>query len=306
MQPVHNLPQVSVVMPVYNAERHLETAVRSILNQTWKDLEFICVDDGSNDRSLQILQGLAHEDNRIKILSRTNRGIVDSLNDGIALARGEFVARMDADDVSLPHRLGQQLDYLNSHPEVLCVGSRALKIDSDGDPLGVWRVPLTHQEIDAHHIEKGSGGGMIHPAILARRQALIRAGGYAPKTDLAEDLDLLLRLAEIGRLANIENILLHYRVNAQGLSISRRAEQDFQTYRVVNAARHRRNLPDFQPPAEPWVPSEEHQLRMKILTARSEKFWRTARKYAWQLIRRRPSSKLGWLVLFQSLIYPTF
>ena len=292
-------PRISVVMPVYNTGSHLSRALRSILNQTWKDLEVLCVDDGSTDDSLKILQKLELTDRRIRILSRPNTGIVGALNDGVALACGEFIARMDADDFSLPQRFAAQIAFLEAHPEVVCLGCCALKVDADGDPIEIWRVPLTHEAIDAHHIKNASGGGIIHPTAMLRRETLVKAGGYARGTDLAEDLDLWLRLAENGRLANLEDVLLHYRVAATGLSVSRRVEQEHQTLRVLNAARVRRNLPPLAA-REPWLPSEEYQLRLNIISARAEKFWRSARKYAWRLIRLRPSSKLGWLALIQS------
>src|ERR1700726_1508117 len=119
-------PTISVLMPVYNAERYVAEAVESILSQTFADFEFIIIDDGSKDRSLAILEEYAARDPRIRLVSRPNTGIVKALNQGLALASGELVARMDADDIAMPERLAKQRDYLADHPECVMVGSRVL------------------------------------------------------------------------------------------------------------------------------------------------------------------------------------
>ncbi len=294
-------PRVSVIMPVYNGEKTLGLAVESVLQQTYRDLELICVDDGSTDESPALLRTFAERDRRMIVICRPNTGIVGAMNDGLAVARGEYIARMDHDDYSLPQRLERQVEFMDAQPDVVCSGSRALRVDPDGDPIEVWRVPLTHEEIDAHHIVRGSGGGIIHPAAMFRREAMTRLGGYQASAELAEDLDLWLRFAETGRLANLEEILLYYRVSQSGLSLSRREAQAKRAHEVVNAARRRRTMPPA-PPEEPWVPSQEYQLRSNIIAAKAEGYWRTARKYAFRLLRQRPVSKLAWLVLFQSTI----
>src|SRR3954465_13575599 len=115
-------PIVSVVMPVYNAQRYLAEAVDSILAQTWRYFEFVIVDDGSTDRSPKLLERYAVRDSRIKLTLRPNTGIVGALNDGIAAASGEFPARMDADDVALPRRLEKQVAYLTELPKVMALG----------------------------------------------------------------------------------------------------------------------------------------------------------------------------------------
>src|ERR1051325_1151561 len=112
-------PTVSVLLPVYNAERYLESALQSVLGQTFSDFEVIAVDDGSKDNSKKILERFAANDPRIRVISRPNTGIVGALNDGLAVARGEFIARMDADDVALPGRFQAQLDYLRGHPDCI-------------------------------------------------------------------------------------------------------------------------------------------------------------------------------------------
>src|SRR6476661_6105481 len=125
-------PPVSVLMPVYNAGRYVAEAVESILGQTYADFEFLIVDDGSTDRSRAILERYAARDPRIRLVSRPNTGYAAALNELLGLARGELVARMDADDVALPERLLRQVNYLRAHPEVVCVGTAVHLIDGGG------------------------------------------------------------------------------------------------------------------------------------------------------------------------------
>ena len=117
-------PKTSVVMPMYNAERYVAGATGSILAQTFTDFEFVIVNDGSTDRSLEIVRHYERLDARVRVLSRPNTGIVGALNDGLSLARGEYIARMDADDIAYPHRLERQATYLDDHPDCVAVGRR--------------------------------------------------------------------------------------------------------------------------------------------------------------------------------------
>ncbi len=133
-------PSISVLMPVYNTERYVAEAIESILAQTFGDFEFIIVNDGSTDDSLAILRRYEQQDQRIRLITRPNTGIVGALNDGLALARAELVARMDADDVSLPERLGKQRDFMSSHPGCVAMSTAYTIMDPDG--LEMWDVPL--------------------------------------------------------------------------------------------------------------------------------------------------------------------
>ena len=140
------MPKVSVVMSVYNGERHLREAVDSILNQTFGDLEFIIVDDGSRDRTWEILQ--SYDDSRIVLLrNEQNIGLTKSLNRGLAATRGEYVARMDADDVSLPQRLERQVGFLDQHPEIGLVGCAFLQINEGGQEFEIFHPPLKNEDI---------------------------------------------------------------------------------------------------------------------------------------------------------------
>lgn len=213
-------PVISVVMPVYNAARFLRDAVNSVLTQTFADFELIAVDDGSTDQSRDILESLAATDRRIRIISRANTGIVGALNDGLAVARGEFIARMDADDLSLPIRFERQLTWLRANPDHVGVGSYFNYIDQRSARVK-WNPRLTeHDDIEAS-LMTGDGGTLIHPSIMVRREAIDQAGRYRIEAQWIEDLDLYLRLARIGRLANIPEVLVDYRFHKSSVNFTR-------------------------------------------------------------------------------------
>ena len=195
-------PAISVLMPVYNAELYVAEAVESVLAQTFTDFELITIDDGSTDRSSRILEGYAGLDSRIRLVSRPNTGIVGALNEGASMARGEIIARMDADDVSLPERFAKQFEYLLAHPDCDAAGSRVLLIDPEGAPICEINEERSHEEIDRAHMSRRTGA-ITHPAAMMRSEALHAVGGYRQECLWAEDFDLFLRMAEIGRLANL-------------------------------------------------------------------------------------------------------
>ena len=206
-------PLISVCMPVYNAERYVSEAIESVLSQTFKDFEFLILDDGSTDGSLAILKGYAERDPRIRLTSRPNKGLAPTLNELMNQARGEFVARMDADDISLPERLERQADYLRNHPDCVIVGCHALVIDSDGDPICVWFKDSGHEILDAQNLLGNRGTSLCHPAVIMRRQPVLEVGRYYERFRIGEDLDLFPKLSERGRLANLPEALLKYRTH---------------------------------------------------------------------------------------------
>ena len=173
-------PLISVCMPVYNAGKYLADAVESILGQTFADFEFLILDDGSTDDSLEILRRYADRDPRIRLTSRPNKGLVASLNELIDQSRGEFIARMDGDDISLPERFQKQVDYLRAHPGCLLVGSRVRLIDPEGDPLCDWCTLQDHEAIDASYLRGQRDTLVSHPVIMMRRDAVLAIGKYRP------------------------------------------------------------------------------------------------------------------------------
>ncbi|NNK47017.1 MAG: glycosyltransferase family 2 protein, partial [Altererythrobacter sp.] len=134
-----SLPKVSVVMPIYNVEKFVGAAVQSVLNQSFEDFELICVDDGGDDRSMQIVREFI--DPRIRIVCQSNRGLAGARNTGIAHARADFVALLDSDDIWHPDKLALHYIHLNANPDIGVSYSGSKLIDSDGNPLGVTMRP---------------------------------------------------------------------------------------------------------------------------------------------------------------------
>jgi glycosyltransferase involved in cell wall biosynthesis len=294
-------PTISVVMPVYNAATYLRAAVESILAQTFRDFELIALDDGSTDASLEILRQMAQQDTRIRVISRPNTGIVGALNDGVAAARGEFIARMDADDIALPHRFRRQLDFLRDNPGCVAVGSDVLQIDSDGDPICVQHWAETHEEIDKMLLH--GGGGLAHPTAMIRTTAMQQIGGYRTEYQWVEDKDLWLRLAEIGQLANLPAPLLQYRLHETSVCWQRETEQRRLWDKLLDETYHRRGLeatpPKLQSSQRQAVRASRMRAKWIRAAARSGNY-RTAAKHARKLLRECPLQASTWITLLRA------
>src|SRR5436190_623470 len=180
--------RVSVLLPVWNGEAFLEQAMESILRQTLSSFELIVIDDGSTDRTAAIAEEFASRDNRVRVLRRLHEGLSATLNAGIAAARGEYIARMDADDISVPDRLRKQVAYLDAHPACVAVGTWFEVVDEAARHIGLKTFVTTHGEISAALLRCVSP--MAHPTIVARRDAVRGAGGYDARRYPSEDLDL--------------------------------------------------------------------------------------------------------------------
>lgn len=250
---------VSVTMPVYNAERYVAEAVQSVLAQTHRELELIIVDDGSTDGTLAILQRLAAQDPRIRLSSRANRGISATRNECLAQARGEFIAVLDADDVAMPDRFDRQVQYLRDHPDCLCVGGAIQEIDEQGRELIQTRFPTEDSAIQESALS--AGPSLCHSAVLMRREAVERVGGYREEVSSAEDLDLWLRLGERGRLANLPDIVVKYRVHTDSVSATGREEQWRCVKNACEQAYQRRGIPPREISSEPWRPANNRSAR---------------------------------------------
>jgi len=208
-------PRVSVLMPVHNGERFLREAVESILDQDYADFEFIIVDDGSTDNTAEILG--TYSDPRIVCLShKTNLGIVHALNCGLETARGELIARQDADDVSLPHRLEQQVRLLDQRPDVVIVGSSCHMIDDAGVRIGICRFPVSDTAI---HWLMLFHNGFAHTSVMLRAGVLHQhALRYDERLSTSQDYDLWSRLLHHGLGMNIAQPLVKRRAHAEQVS----------------------------------------------------------------------------------------
>jgi len=294
------MPLVSVIMPVYNGERYLAGAVESILDQTLKDLELLAIDDGSKDRSPAILTSYAQRDGRLKVLSRPHEGLVSSLNAGLADAQSKYIARMDADDISVVNRLERQVAYLDERSECVALGCSILEIDPDGDPLGVVRNPLLHEEIEKELLV-GCGGALPHPGVMFRRSALETVGEY--RGMLAEDLDLYLRLGEVGRLANLDEVLLHYRLHMLSINTTRKREMHEAAIRTIANAYERRKWSGFREDSvrNGWLPSADLQAHWAY-KALYGGHYKTSRKHIVKALRERPAHLGYWRVWAETYV----
>lgn len=202
-------PIISVIMPVYNCEKYVYESVQSILNQTYTDFELIIVDDCSTDSTVSIIEAIP--DQRILLIQKEkNSGYTDSLNHAVTIAKGKFIARMDGDDISLPDRFQRQVDCLNANEDVILCGTGIQVIDS---PV-VLKHPVNHEDIK---VKLCFSNSFFHPTIMARKQILLE-NNYNREFEPAEDYDLWTRLVFKGKLMNIDEVLLHYRVHANQVS----------------------------------------------------------------------------------------
>src|SRR5438034_1967741 len=233
-------PRVSVLLPVWNGEAFLEQAMESILRQTFSSFELIVIDDGSTDRTAAIAEKVASGDSRVRVLRRPHEGLSAALNAGIAAVRGEYVARMDADDISAPDRLRKQVAYLDAHPACVAVGAWIDVVDEAGRQIGLKTFVTTHDEISAALLCGVSP--MAHPTIVARCEALRAAGGYDARRYPSEDLDLWFRLGESGELANLGEALLQHRRHKAALGVREREKMKAMALAICNEARTRRGL----------------------------------------------------------------
>lgn len=205
-------PSISVVLPVYNGEKHLKEAVDSILGQSNGDFELIIVNDGSTDRTSFILA--AYADPRIRIVNQPNGGIGEALKAGCRLAQGKYIARMDADDVSLTDRFRIQAAFLDRHPSVVLVSSAVIYMDEEGKETG-RSFPYTGHRVIRRKLNRFNP--VCHPAAMFRRDAYLRSTGYL-NIQPFEDHILWLSLAGMGRFHNFTLPLLRYRVAEGSLS----------------------------------------------------------------------------------------
>ncbi len=198
-------------MPVYNSELYIREAIDSILNQTFSDFEFIIIDDASTDKSVEIIQ--SYTDSRIQLIVKPqNSGYTNSLNYGLKIAKGEYIARMDSDDISLPTRFEKQVAYLDRNPDVVLCGANYTIIGTDN----VYKLTENNDEIQMYFITDNC---IAHPVVMLRNSVLKKyAILYDVTKEPAEDFDLWVRLFNYGKLHNLQEVLLNYRVHEQQVS----------------------------------------------------------------------------------------
>jgi glycosyltransferase involved in cell wall biosynthesis len=229
------MPQVTVLMPVYNAMPFLPMAIESVLAQTLSAFELLVVDDGSTDDTCAYLESL--RDDRIKILNRTHEGLGATLNAGLALCNTEYIARMDGDDLIHPRRLEAQLEYLIQNPDVCMVGCQVEFLVRVPTGL-VARVPTEHSEIVERLLAAKSG--VSHATLMMRSAVVRRMGGYRI-AGTGEDLDFCLRMCEAGQAANLAGVYYYYRLIPSSVSLDRMPEMRLGYTYAIESANCRRN-----------------------------------------------------------------
>ena len=295
-------PAVSVVVGAYNAGRFVAEMIESILRQTFSDFEFIIVDDGSQDATLSILRQYEKSDERMRVIANPHRGIVDAANTGLEAARGSLIARADADDIALPERLAKQVRYMAEHPECVALGAQRLMIEPYGSPLGVSQLPLTHEQIDAELL-RGNGWAMPQAVAMLRKEPVMRIGGYRKEYEWSEDLDLFLRLAEVGRLANLPEVLVKYRIHPYSTNHTRAGLQAKLTRECILETYHRRGVP-APPDLNLYAPAsgpDAERFRCWAWAALRDKNIAGARKHALRALRLAPLSLNSWRATYCAL-----
>ena len=289
------IPTISVLMPVYNTERYLKQAMESVLAQSFEDFEFLILDDGSTDHSVNVIRHFAEHDDRIRFFPLEHRGYVSLLRRGLNHCRGEFVARMDSDDICMPDRFEKQINFMRANLEVVACGSRITVVDPFGSPVDQPQHKLTHEDIE-QELLNGVGWAMVHPVVMMRREAVMKVGGYRDDLAVSEDLDLFLRLAEHGKVANLPEVLLHYRQHLHSVNYTKYDQQKAVKRQIVGDAYKRRGM---QMPAgwsfrERKILPHAEQYRRWGWAAMRNKNVPVARKHAWAALQKAPLSIDSW------------
>ncbi|CUH20550.1 Putative glycosyltransferase EpsE [Jannaschia seosinensis] len=292
--------RLSVVMPVFNAAQYLPAALDSVLNQDFSDFEFLVHDDGSQDDSWAILTDYAGRDPRMRISQGLNQGLPRTLNQMINLARGELIARFDADDLCLPTRFEKQISRFDCNSDLVVLGGAAQIVDAAGRPITVKSLPLSHLEIDGLNLRGKTS--FQHPSVMMRRDAVLAVGGYHPDFHGAEDHDLWLRMAEIGQLENLPDVLIKYRIHAGSISSTKRDLQRQLCLCACEAAWQRRGISDGRFEYQEWRMGDDAQSQLSFNINYAWQAWSHGyrgswRHYALKALRQAPLSKAAWNVL---------
>ena len=299
------MPAISIIIPVFNSDRFIQSSILSVLRQTFSDFELCIIDDGSTDHTLTIVERLQASDSRIRVLSRPNTGYVIALNELLEIATAPLVARMDADDICLPDRLAHQVAFMDAHRAVVASAGDFDLIDDRDRLIGRVQHPLHDTDIQAALL-KGTSC-LCHPAVIMRREAVLAAGGYRPDRYGAEDLDLWLRLGERGKLANIRQRLLLYRMHINSVS-ARHAERQMASARAaLQDAYSRRGLPGPVPELRSLRSTATRADRAQMYVNWGWQSWKVGRwstplVYAGKALAENPLSKDSWRLLACGLL----
>lgn len=210
------IPKISVLLSTYNDEKYIKASVDSVLNQSFSDFEFVIIDDGSTDSTYDIISAI--EDSRIVIFRKENTGLIDSLNFGISKCRGEYIARMDGDDICHADRLKLQFEFLSDNLNYSICGANTIYIDGQGERFGKTDFPISNDDIKLYMT---FGSPISHPTLMIKRDVLAE-NRYSHDYPIAEDYELWARLRDRCLFHNIKKPLLYYRFYGDNISLSKR------------------------------------------------------------------------------------
>lgn len=221
---------ISVVLPVYNGEKYLQEAIESILTQTYTNFEFIIINDGSTDNSLEIIEKYKSKDNRVIVISRENKGLIVTLNEGIGVAKGKYIARMDQDDISLPERFEVQVKFMEENLDIGICGSW---IKSFGENIKAykWKLSSSNKRLKTELLFSSC---FAHPSVMIKKEILIKNNLYYDNFFVnAEDFKLWSELSYVTNFSNIDKVLLKYRI--LNTSMTRVADKNIEKrYEIIS------------------------------------------------------------------------
>jgi glycosyltransferase involved in cell wall biosynthesis len=309
------VPQVSVVISVYNDAEFVAESLNSLLQQSFTDFEVVAVNDGSTDESAEILQEYARRDSRIHLIEQDNQGLTKALINGCAAAEGRFIARQDGDDWSHPERLQKQIDAINANPDLVFVGCWAEGITREGRTLERVERP-SDPDVATRQLRFARQGPPAHGSVMFRRDVYEQVGGYRPQFYFSQDSDLWLRMAECGSISYLPEVLYRYRRDAESLSSVRhdvqyefgeigqachtvRVNGGDETELLAQAAK----LTDRIRSGDLDQNNDRHRVAATQYLIGSQLAMngdRTAIGYLWSVIRQRPWHIKAWMRILQA------
>lgn len=307
-----DLPRVSVVMSACNDAEHVGRAVASILTQTFRDFELIVIDDGSRDDTGAVLEVHANADPRVRVIRQENRGLTLSLIAGCAMARGEYIARQDADDWSHPRRLEEQVALLDGNPRVGFASCATEYVGPAGEHLCYMHRPVD-PELATSGLLNARQGPPAHGSVMIRKTAYEAVGGYRAEFRYSQDSDLWLRLAENWLVAYLPEVRYQHRKEADSISGAQRAEQS-EFARLAHACRAARLAGTSEQVSlqsaealsrrlaqtrKNRIPAKQGEISYLIGSQLVRNGDARAAHYLWSVIRRHPWHWRAWLRLLQ-------
>ncbi len=313
-------PKVTVLMSVYNGEKYLREAIDSILCQTFKNFEFLIIDDGSTDSSAEIIR--SYTDPRIRLIqNEKNIGLTRSLNKGLKLAKGEYIARMDADDISLPERLEKQVVFLNQNKCVGLVGTYYVMVNERGKEIHTMNSHFEGKDLKEKLLELNPFG---HGSVMFRAECIEQVGPYRQQFKSAQDRDFWLRISEVYNVANIPEILYKWRFNSKSISVVGKIQQSKYASLAVELAKERRQFgkdklqkatrEEIGNVLADWLPKVKAGKRKEIAQGHyywavvfygAEDYW-GALKPLWKSFINNPCCRHTWFLFFKTSLHLSF